>query len=219
MDDPHRSLYQVPVIGGTSKKLLNFISGPVTFSPDGKRFAFVRRDARQGEDDLLTANADGSGIQTLATRKGLAWFKLGPAWSPDGKRIACGAGTNASGLVESVYEVEVDTGAVKQMTPQKWADVGRVCWLGDGVGCLFWPLKGQRLSQIWEVLPDGEAHRITNDLHDHGQSSLGVTADSFSPRWTAAPFQTSDYASEWSTSHETDYRQISRGRSLLPPDV
>jgi Tol biopolymer transport system component len=179
-DDPHRSLYQVPVIGGTSKKLLNSISGPVTFSPDGKRFAFVRRDARQGEDDLMTANADGSGIETLATRKGLDWFKLGPSWSPDGKRIACGAGTNAGGLAESVYEVEVDTGAVKQMTPQKWAGVGRVCWLGDGSGLLVLAVQqGQRLSQIWDVsYPSGDAHRITNDLHDHGESSLGVTADS-----------------------------------------
>lgn len=36
------TLYQVPTLGGTSKKLIEDVDSRVTFSPDGKQFAFVR---------------------------------------------------------------------------------------------------------------------------------------------------------------------------------
>src|SRR5256886_7080255 len=39
------ALYQVPVLGGTSRKVLENVSR-ISFSPEGKRFAFVRRDRK-----------------------------------------------------------------------------------------------------------------------------------------------------------------------------
>src|SRR5439155_12185192 len=62
------TLYQVPVLGGTSKKVLENISR-ISFSPDGKRFAFERRYVSEGEDAVIIANADGTGEQKVATRK------------------------------------------------------------------------------------------------------------------------------------------------------
>src|SRR5258706_11062968 len=35
-----RSLYQVPVLGGSPKKVIEDVDSAITFSPDGKRFAF-----------------------------------------------------------------------------------------------------------------------------------------------------------------------------------
>ena len=76
-----RSLYQVPVLGGAPRKLIEDVDSPITFSPDGKRFAFVR--GSRTESNLIIVNADGSGEQTLLAYKQPDNF-LQPAWSPDG---------------------------------------------------------------------------------------------------------------------------------------
>src|SRR5256886_4030424 len=85
------ALYQVPVLGGTSKMLLENVSR-ISFSPDGKRFAFERRYATEGEDAVIIANADGTGEQKVTTRKDPDFFLPGAAWSPDGRTIACPIG-------------------------------------------------------------------------------------------------------------------------------
>ena len=64
---PNGDLYQVPLLGGTPRKLLAGIGGPPAFSPDGQRVAFLRYTA--GEDSLLTALLDGSGERVLASYK------------------------------------------------------------------------------------------------------------------------------------------------------
>ncbi|MEJ7713471.1 MAG: protein kinase [Pyrinomonadaceae bacterium] len=62
------ALYRVPVLGGASQRIITDIDSSIAFSPDGKRFAFVRADHAQEETVLLVANADGTGEQRLATR-------------------------------------------------------------------------------------------------------------------------------------------------------
>jgi len=182
---PLGALYQAPVIGGATKKLLTNISGPVAQSPDGKLLAFVYRE--RAKSDLIIANSDGSDAHSLAIRNGADRFAGGgPSWSPDGKLIACGgasnegAGIGTSPTYNSVFEVRVDTGAVRQITTKKWEQVRRVCWLPDESGLIVLAEDmGQEYSQVWEVYyPSGEARRITNDLSSHGQTSLGLTADS-----------------------------------------
>jgi serine/threonine protein kinase len=68
-ENPLGALYQVSVLGGTVRRLLSHIDGPITFSPDGRRIAFVRNDRHQGESSVMLANADGSAEKKLATRK------------------------------------------------------------------------------------------------------------------------------------------------------
>ena len=98
-------LYRTPVLGGTPQVLVRDLDTGITFSPDGRRIAYVRaNDPEIGKYRLLTANPDGSDETVLQ----IADDKTGDlprhvAWSPDGKRIAY-----------SVYVLGDTLGAIKQ---------------------------------------------------------------------------------------------------------
>jgi serine/threonine protein kinase/dipeptidyl aminopeptidase/acylaminoacyl peptidase len=181
-NDPEGSIYQVPILGGTPRKILSGAESPVSFSPDGQRFAFMRSLPGQG-DSLMVANADGSGERTLVTRSGNDWFNGGgPSWSPDGKTIACATGSDTGGSHMTVIGVEPNTGVIRPLTTQKWlGDIHRVVWMGDSSGLIalaeteFQSTGG---IQLWFIsYPDGVARRITNDLNSYGRVSLGLAAD------------------------------------------
>ena len=173
------TLFQIPILGGTPRKVLDGVRSPVSFSPDGSQFAFVR-ETEQQETMLMIANADGSGERTLATRKGNDWFAPeGPAWSPDGNWIACGTGTDTGGSYMTVLGYAVTDGAERALTSQKWrGQVRRVLWLKDGSGIVA-PVQESGLgTQLWFISqPDGAPSRITNDLNGYGSASLGVSGD------------------------------------------
>ncbi|MDQ3014203.1 MAG: protein kinase, partial [Acidobacteriota bacterium] len=118
-NDPISSLYQVPVLGGTPRRILRDIDSPVAISPDSKQLAFLRRVRGQGEDQLLLANADGGNIRVLVSRKGADFFSIsGLSWSPDGKSVACFAGSNTGGRHTHLAEFNVATGQDKLISSQ-----------------------------------------------------------------------------------------------------
>jgi TolB protein len=169
-------LYQVPLFGGTSKKLLEDVT-TISFSPDGKRFGFIRRYASEGQDALIVANADGTAEQKLATRTHPDFFLPGSAWSPDGQTIACPAGGFTGGYYRSVAVVNVSDGSQKILTSHKWYGVERVAWLPDGNGVITTAQeRAGDQYQLWQIsYPEGEAQTLTNDLSDYRLVSL--TAD------------------------------------------
>lgn len=182
-NDPEGAIYQVPILGGTPRKILSRADSPISFSPDGQRFSFIRGLPGQG-DSFMVANADGSGERTLVTRTGNDWFSgSGPSWSPDGKTIACAAGSDTGGSHMTVIGVEPDTGVIKPLTSQRWlGEVHRVVWMGDGSGLVATAQTELQViggTQLWFIsYPDGVARRITNDLNSYGRVSLGLAADS-----------------------------------------
>ncbi|MEK6325271.1 MAG: protein kinase [Acidobacteriota bacterium] len=214
-DNPRAVLFQVPVFGGTPRKVLTGINSPITFSPDGRRFAFVRYSEDQIGGSLMVANSDGSGERTLVTRKGNdIFYSDGPSWSPDGKVIACAAATLKGGLSTTVVEVPVEGGAEKPLTSQKWLlGLHRVVWLGDGTGLILTAdIQGTSGTQLWFIsYPEGKARRITNDLNGYGTFSLGLTADNS----TIVTLQEDPSMQIWTTAVNEPSslpRQISHGK-------
>jgi Tol biopolymer transport system component len=172
-------LYKVPVLGGTSKKLLeDMMPYAVSFSPDGKRFAFTRRAPVLGEEALMTANADGTGEQKLAALKYPDRFRNGVAWSPDGKTIACPIVGLTGGFYTGVNVIQLADGTQKTLFSHRWYNVGRIAWVSDGSGIIITaPEQSGSPAQIWQAsFTEGEPHKITNEVNDYSDASL--TADS-----------------------------------------
>ena len=73
-------------------KLKTGVDGPISFSPQGDRFAFVRHDRAKKEFLLMLSNIDGTNEQVVASRRNGERFSVyGPAWSPDGNMIVAAA--------------------------------------------------------------------------------------------------------------------------------
>jgi Tol biopolymer transport system component len=182
-DEKGSALYQVSTLGGAARKLLTNIETPITLSPDGTQLAFVRRNS--GGTVLITAKADGTAERELATATGQFEFSTfrpnsGPAWSPDGKVIACPTMTVGDPMYMEVVAARVDDGSVKPMSSQRWFLIGQLGWLSDGSGLILAAQEKtppQTTPQIWSVTyPGGEARALTSDVGLY--QGIGLTADS-----------------------------------------
>ena len=172
------TLYRVPALGGTSVKVLEGIDSPVSFSPDGKQFVFVRGNyPNTGESALVVANSDGSGGRNLSVKKIPQTFWpvtfVGPSWSPDGKIIASTIAT--LGGRSRVVGFAVADGSEKDLSPESWPYLGRVQWLPDMTGLLLIAGDQSNAMLLHVGYPDGRTRRITNDLSEY--RGIGLTQD------------------------------------------
>jgi len=181
-------LYLKPVLGGAGRKLIANVDSGITLSPDGKQLAFVRVTPPFKEYVLMVANVDGTEEKRLAVRKPPDFFTSGlksggPAWSPDGKVIACGVRNFSGRYYGNVVGVRVPDGVETPITSQRWyrsgLTVGQgVAWLPNGRGLVV--VAGEHsgsLAQLWQLsYPADEARRISNDLS--GYDSISLTTDS-----------------------------------------
>ena len=173
-------LEKVPSLGGEPQQILPDIASPISFSPDGNQFVFVRNSGQASTSSLMLANSDGSNIRNLATVHNPATFSTeGPAWSPDGKRIAIGflaAGLLGHAMLETV---NVADGKATPLGDSQWNQLRQIAWLPDGSAIVFAGSKqGESTfnSQLWQIsYPGAQERRITNDLNYYVDSS--ITAD------------------------------------------
>ena len=177
------ALYQMPTLGGVSRKLIadvensNSGNNPISFSPDGTRLTFVREYSSR-ESAVVIANADGTGEQILAKRKDQEFF-ASAAWAPAAEEIACVVGaSDSNGPYSEVIQIGVNDRAEKLITKQRWRSIRDLAWRSNGSKLLLTASEqeGQPI-QIWEVsYTNGTKRRITTDLNNY--SGLSLTADS-----------------------------------------
>ena len=172
------NLYRAPVLGGTPQVIVRDASNGVTFSPDGKRVAFVRRDNPEaGKYQLLMANADGAAEKLIASGPN-SETPYTISWSPDGTEIAAAAWIGGEGD-DRLYLFDVASGKRQPMPGNYNMVKNEVLWYPDGNGLLLNYRSnetGYLRSQIgFQSTSSGEFRSITRDTNVY--NTLTVSPD------------------------------------------
>jgi len=128
-----------------------------SYDPTGQRIVYVGSNGRS----LDLINANGTGHATLGLASGPTLD--GPAFSPDGKRIAF-SNAAANGDQEIFVKSLID-GSVKRLTYATGSDLWP-SWSPDGSRIVFSSPRNGRL-QIWSVkAAGGSATRLSHNSYD-----------------------------------------------------
>jgi serine/threonine protein kinase/Tol biopolymer transport system component len=168
-------LYKLGLYGSPPQKIIDRVDSPISLSPNGDRFAFVRHNANGSYSLLTAASADGSSEREIAVRQDGSLLSIyGPSWSPDGASVVTGAGSWENGYHSDLVEVGVEDGHEKPIGRHHWFSIREAAWLKDRSGLII-SAKEQALDpfRLWRIpYPSGEPTKVTNDLPEYDTVSL-----------------------------------------------
>lgn len=163
-----------------AQEILNDVDSPVTFSPDGSKLAYIKRDWQRNCDVLMIADALGGDQRVLLEKKYPEFIATGaaresPAWSPDGESIACPiGGWDGDREFMTIAAVNVKSGKESVLTDRRWTRVGRVAWLPSGDQLLV--STADSVSDLYQIVVlfrhDGSVKPFTRDLCDYLEFSI-----------------------------------------------
>lgn len=137
---PQGPLWSYPVLGGSPRKLGDFVAERAAWSPDAKMIAYTNLR------DLFVANADGSEPHKLAQVQGDI---LNVAWSPNGRYLRFDSSETAGTLGQEMeWEVRSDGTGLHRLLAG-WHNPPNECcgrWMPDGDFFIF-----QSQDQIWAL--------------------------------------------------------------------
>ncbi len=166
-------LYKIPLTGGVTPKILDNIASPVTTSPNNQQIAFVRRNGP--ESQLVIYDLKNLTESIVTTRHSPTQFAAsGPAWSQDGKTIACALKRAEDDLTLDIVLIDVEGGIEKPLVSGAWVEISRLAWMAGDEGLLVngRTLESQRW-QIWRIArANGEVRELTSGVNDYRGLSL-----------------------------------------------
>ncbi|MGD9627692.1 MAG: winged helix-turn-helix domain-containing protein [Pyrinomonadaceae bacterium] len=173
---PRLDVFRMPIHGGVPQKVLEGTQGWISLSPDSKRISFVRCPYTISDHcSLFTADAaDGGNEKKILTRP--RPIRIGDnSFSPDGRQIAFAVGQSRTSSNEfRLISVDIETGAERELTSQKFFNIRYLTWLPDGSGLLVSALVlPDRIYRIWRISPaGGEAAMLTSDAVSYARINL-----------------------------------------------
>ena len=144
------NLYSVPSLGGVSRQVVSDVASAAAFSSDGKRIVYRRLIRDTGEDQLLIANADGTGEQAIFRRreeKGQGLF-TDPSWAAASNLIAVGAFDTGQNKITSILVFSPEGKLVKSFPLPTLLTA--VAWLPDASG-LFFSAAEKSTGLRWQI--------------------------------------------------------------------
>jgi DNA-binding winged helix-turn-helix (wHTH) protein/Tol biopolymer transport system component len=173
-------IYRISIFGGVPQKIVSETQGWMSISLDGEKISFVRCYYREDENcSLWIANAlDGKNERKLASRP--RPLRIGDnRIAPDGKTVAFAVGQSENAANEfGLVEVDIESGAQRELTAQKFFNIKSLAWLPNQNGLLVTasriPVKNYR---IWQVsTATGDAEPLTKDSETYSALSLDTNA-------------------------------------------
>lgn len=150
----------------------------ISFSPDGKRIAFLVRVGADEHDELYVSDADGSDAHRVTDRYA-GW----PSWSPDGSWIAF---VDLRSANSDIFLVHPDGTGVRQLsafqnmtlgdpdrTEHPW---GRIAWSPDSRTVATAVTASDQHADIWVWDVATGAHRVI---------TTGLLSSAADPAWSA----------------------------------
>ena len=176
-------LYRAPILGGTPQLTVHEADNPITFSPDGKRIAYVRTGHPDADNySLLTANADGSDEKLLVAGP-LTEEPFHVAWRPDGKAITAVV-FMVGAQISQVVDFDTATGKRETLAGFGDAALDALLWMPGGQGLLT-AAESRGSSFLREQIgyfPAGEStiRWVTQDTNSYRTLRLSADGKSLS---------------------------------------
>jgi TolB protein len=126
------------------------------FSPDGKRVAYGKSWAGNGEVYVMDlATGDRTNVSRSPAKDNA------PTWSPDGKRIAFTSDRDGG---QALWTVSPDGSDPRRLTKSEGTKPFNPAWSPDGKDVLYYVEKGDNKDQVWVIGADGAgAVNVTRD--------------------------------------------------------
>jgi len=170
------NLYRAPVLGGTPQRIIQDVDSPVTFSPDGQRFAYLRERHDTPFFDLLVAHSDGTPDHAVFSNRALAGDSLVPAWSPGGKKIVIPISQPTADSLGGLLAVDLNGGKEEVVAISRDRVYSHPIWLPDSSGLVaaMAQLGSGKLNEQLAFLsyPGGEVRQLTTDTNNYAAPSL-----------------------------------------------
>ena len=173
-----RDLYRAPVLGGAPKLVIHDIDSGISFSPDGKRIAFMRdNDPDVGKYQFRTANVDGSDEKMFAAGP-MTEASRYIAWEPKANQVAK-MQYQVGDQLSVIKLFDINSGQAQTIASFADKYMETMVWLPDGKALLvLYQGTSTHYSRFQIGLisyPGGQFHEITKDTNNY--RSLTVSAD------------------------------------------
>ena len=167
-------LYRAPVLGGTPQKLVTDIDSNISFSPDGKKFAYLlANNPKAGEYRLIVRSTEGSEEKTILTGP-VRELQLDVAWSPNGQSIVIALSQPGDSL-GGLDAIDAETGKRNPFLLSKDLFFSKQVWLPDGSGLLALASPFAGGKQIVHIsYPSGKVTPVTRDTNAYIDLSLAA---------------------------------------------
>jgi serine/threonine protein kinase len=171
-------LYRAPMLGGTPQKLVTDIDTNISFSPDGREFAYaVYNNPEVGKYRLVIQSVENGDNRVLSSGPADSRFD-DPAWSPDGKTIV-GVTRPPGDELTGLTAVDVHNAQQRVFFVPSGSVLSLPVWLPDGSGLLV--LARDQTSNFlrgqvgFVSYPEGKFRPVTRDAN--GYSTLSIASD------------------------------------------
>jgi serine/threonine protein kinase len=186
-------LYAAPVLGGTPHVVARDVDSPITFSPDGQRFAFLREKHDSPYWDLIVMKSDGGDERQIFKDQNLLSDSFTPAWSPDGKTILIPIVQPTKDALGGFAEVDAATGKIKNFAVTPTRIFYEPVWLPQGDGLIVPSLdlsSGSTQAQLgYMTYPGGEYRVLTHDTNNYRNPSIAGNGKTLVASQTKTTFE------------------------------